>query len=154
MFNLIYRGYYKYGSYLKGNGMIFTVLLLLVSVYPATVNGQGPALFNRPGSSSTYKVSFSNLNYHGVANAPLTIPLKITPYPAPAGYFFSVLADVLERPPGARFKAHPGDRQLIVTGNKPGAYRVRIRVNLLGKSSCGGIDAREIESGEISIELD
>ena len=87
----------------------------------------------------------------GKVNRALSIHLDLSPYPPPAGAFYTALVDVLESPDGVKPDIVPGVPEISVKCSKPGIYRLRIRANLIEKSSCALADARILKEQEIRL---
>jgi len=87
----------------------------------------------------------------GQVDRPLLIHLDLAPYPPPAGAFYSAIVDVLESPAGAEPEILPGVPEISVRCPKPGIYRLRVRANLIEKSSCALADVRNIQEQEIRL---
>lgn len=142
------------------NGIrLFALLTMALSVcfIPdrlAAEDQDGPNASSNGSTAFTYSVSFPKINFSGKINQPVRVGVDLSPYPALPGKFYSILAEPLEIPEGAAVKTHPGNRYIEITGTKTGLYRIRINVNLLEKSSCAGIDLKELATREIRISLD
>lgn len=89
----------------------------------------------------------------GQAGHPVLIYLKLSPYPPPAGAFYTAIVDVLESPDGAKPEIVPGVPEISVRCPKPGIYRLRIRANLIEKSSCALADARILQEQEVRLTI-
>ena len=89
----------------------------------------------------------------GQVNRPLSIHLDLSPYPPPAGTFYTALVDVLESPDGVKPDIVPGVPEISINCPKPGIYRLRIRANLIEKSSCALADARILNEQEIRLMI-
>ena len=138
-------------AYLKIIVPLFLFLLLNGSVLLAQESSNYNMFAEK--DLSRFKVDIPVLNYQGKIGDALIIPIKIQPYPAPSGKFYSILADVIEKPDDARLKTNSGHQQLKFISNQAGVYRLRVKVNLLGKSSCGGVEADQLKVEEIRIEI-
>lgn len=112
-----------------------------------------PGAANTGSTPFTTSVSFPKVTFSGRINQPVRVGVDLSPYPALPGKFYSILAEPLDIPDGASVKTHPGNLYIEITADKAGHYRIRIDVNLLDKSSCGGIDLKELASQEIVISL-
>jgi hypothetical protein len=87
----------------------------------------------------------------GQVNRPLFIHLTLSPYPPPAGAFYTAIVDVLDSPQGAKPEIVPGIPDISVRCPKPGIYRLRIQANLIEKSSCALAAARILKEQEIRL---
>lgn len=101
-----------------------------------------------------FKATFPSASYQAQVNHPFKIKVNLNPFPAPAGMFYSILGEVLEKPKNARVKTIPGKQYLEMTADQPGLYRLHINVNILNKSSCGGIDIKEVATQDIMIQIE
>lgn len=90
-------------------------------------------------------------DFKGQVDRPLLIHLNLSPYPPPAGTFYTAIVDVLESPAGAKPEILPGVPDISVQCPKPGTYRLRIRANLIEKSSCALAAARILKEQEIRL---
>jgi hypothetical protein len=90
-------------------------------------------------------------NFEGHVNRPIFIHLNLSPYPLPAGAFYTAIVDVLDSPEGAKPEIVPGVPEISVRCPKPGIYRLRIQANLIEKSSCALADARILNEQEIRL---
>ena len=103
--------------------------------------------------SSSQDDSWVTTDVKGQVDRPLLIHLNLTPDPPPAGAFYTALVDVLESPQGAEPEIVPGVPVISVRCPKPGIYRLRIRANLIEKSSCALADARILKEQEIRLTI-
>lgn len=87
----------------------------------------------------------------GQVNRPLLIHLTLSPYPPPAGAFYTTIVDVLDSPQGAKPEIVPGVPDISVRCPKPGIYRLRIQANLIEKSSCALAAAQILKEQEIRL---
>ena len=90
-------------------------------------------------------------NFKGQVNRPLSIHLNLSPYPPPTGAFYTAIVDVLESPEGAKPDIVPGVPDISVRCPKSGTYRLRIRANLIEKSSCALAKAQILKEKEIRL---
>ncbi|MBT4290208.1 MAG: hypothetical protein HOD92_23025 [Deltaproteobacteria bacterium] len=133
----------------------FVILMVVVHLNVLeAICDEKPPLEVVAGKVSPYSVTFQDTSLRGVVKTPVVIPMEISPYPTPSGQFYSILADILQKPPGAEVITRSGYKQLEIIGDRKGLYRFRVKINVLQKSSCGGIDAKEFGTQEISIHLD
>jgi hypothetical protein len=106
-----------------------------------------------PLSFGKYSVSLDSTEIEGKVGRPVLIRLKLSPYPAPSGFFYSTMADVLKRPEGPEPEILPGDREIQIRCLTPGDYRLLIKVNLIAKSSCGGAKARILKEQQVVLHI-
>lgn len=103
--------------------------------------------------SSPYSAKLNTTHLRGQVDTPLSIPLTISPFPPPVGTFYTSVVDVLEHPDGPDMEIVPGTQEIKVRSFAPGSYRLRVRVNLLDKTSCGGIDVDIIMEDEVFLDI-
>jgi hypothetical protein len=60
---------------------------------------------------------------------------------------------VLQSPDGAKPKVVTGFPKIRITMDDPGEYKMVVRVTLVTKSSCGGVEAEEILRKEVVIQV-
>lgn len=128
--------------------------LLMTSIHLSAQNKTHSSSSTTPMQPEPYRVSISVSPFQGKAGEPLIIPVSITPQTPPIGWFYSILAKPLKKPEGAKVQTTPGNQQIKVTGSKKGTYTLQISVNLIGKSSCGGVDVKEIGSSKATMVLE
>lgn len=97
--------------------------------------------------------SWITTDVKGQVGRPLLIHLNLSPYPLPAGAFYTALVDVLESPEGSIPEIVPGVPDIRVRCLKPGIYRLRIRANLIEKSSCALANAQILKEQEIRLTI-
>lgn len=101
--------------------------------------------------TSNQEDSWIASDFKGQVNRPLLIHLNLSPYPPPAGTFYTAIVDVLESPEGAKPEIVPGVPDISVRCPKSGTYRLRIRANLIEKSSCALANAQILKEREIRL---
>lgn len=101
--------------------------------------------------TSSQENSWITTAVEGQVNRPVLIHLNLSSYPPPAGAFYTALVDVLESPEGAKAEILPGVPVISVRCPKPGIYRLRVRANLIKKSSCALADAQILKEQEIRL---
>lgn len=84
---------------------------------------------------------------------PFFLLLGLDPTDPPIGYYVSVLVDIVEKPEGAKPEILTGFPKTRLTMPQAGLYSFIVRISLVAKSSCGGIDAEEILAKEIQLEV-
>ena len=97
-----------------------------------------------PETHEPYTVDILNSEYEANVGEPFFILLGLNPETLPPGYSVSTLVDVLESPGGAKPQILTGFPKIRMTMMQAGSYRIAIRISLVSKSSCGGVDAEEI----------
>lgn len=75
----------------------------------------------------------------------------IEPPAIPAGFFVTTLVDVESSPDGAKPEIMPGFPRIRVICPVVGEYALRVRVNLVAKSSCGGVKARTLTTRKVRL---
>jgi len=80
------------------------------------------------------------------------VEMAITPAPG-NDFYVSALADVLEKPQGARTEILPGFPKLRFRADTQGPYLLELRITLVSKSSCGGVKARELTREKVRIRV-
>jgi hypothetical protein len=106
-----------------------------------------------PLSDDQYNISLVSTEFKGQIDNPVLIRLNLSPYPPPAGFFYASVADFLQGPEGPKPEILPGDLEISVRCYTPGSYRLRIRVNLIAKSSCGGAKASILKEQEVVLKI-
>lgn len=135
-------------------GLLGWILLIFAQPETAYSAGKENSLPATSTGGSEFSVSFKSLDYTGSIDQPVEIQVSITPDTPPPGQFYSILADVFQKPDGARVNIISGKQSIRMSGDRKGSYRLRIKVNVLGKSSCGGIEHEEIAVQAVDIRLD
>lgn len=100
-----------------------------------------------------YTAKVENDEYEARIGEPFFILLSLDPANLPAGYYVSTLVEVIDKPDGSKVETFTGFPSTRLTMTQAGIYRFEIRVSLLAKSSCGGIDAKEILAEEIELQV-
>jgi hypothetical protein len=103
--------------------------------------------------ASSQNESWIATDVKGQVGYPVIIHLNLSPYPPPAGAFYTTIVDVLESPEGAEPEILPGVPEISVRCPKPGIYRLRIRANQIEKSSCALADFRILKEQEIRLTI-
>jgi hypothetical protein len=106
-----------------------------------------------PLSDGSAQASIERTELEGSVGQPILIDLKVSPYPPPSGFFYTSVVDVTQKPDGPSPNIIPGDRQINVRCYAPGIYRLRVRINLIAKSSCGGAKAAIIKEESVQIAV-
>ena len=88
------------------------------------------------GESNNPDGSWITTEIEGQVDRTILIHLDLSPYPPPAGAFYTAVVDVLESPAGSKPEILPGVPEIRVRCHKAGIYRLRIQANLIEKSSC------------------
>lgn len=131
--------------------IILPIIVLLVSfslLCSITVAAQVVS----PQTHEPYTVDILNNDYETTVGQPFFLLLSLNPETLPIGYSVSILIDVLESPEDENPDILTGYPQSRLTMRQAGTYKFSVRVALMSKSSCGGIDAEEITNKEFSIQ--
>ena len=129
------------------NGLFESKIIVLAETSSAALGTACPL------SVGQYKISLVSPEFKGQVDKPVLIRLNLSPYPPPAGFFYASVVDVLEGPEGPKPEILPGDLEIRVRCHTPGSYRLRIMVNLIAKSSCGGVKARILKEQEVVLKI-
>ena len=100
-----------------------------------------------------YTAQILNNDSEARLDEPFTLLLSLSPETLPTGYSVSTLIDVLEGPAGTRPDILTGFPKSRLTLKQAGTYRFSVRISLMSKSSCGGIDAEEIMNKELRLQV-
>ncbi len=122
------------GSWGHTRRLLSTVLLLLSAVLFCSISTAGAA-------EGELKVTLKNNLLAGRVGEPIDIGLILQPEILPGGFLYSVIAEVLEQPEGPPCEVVSGVPSIRATCVQEGSYRLRVKVSLLQKSSCGGASA-------------
>ena len=79
--------------------------------------------------------------FEGRVGLSVLVKLVMNPAKPPAGFYYSSLVEVLQAPKGPPPEVLTGVPEIAVKCFTPGSYLLRVRVNLIAKSSCGGAKA-------------
>jgi len=147
------------GQHVRTNPRRFLDIILLSVFCTFAISSNEWACAGSNATSGVVGASYTNnqedswiaSDFKGQVDRPLLIHLTLSPYPPPAGTFYTAIVDVLESPAGAKPEILPGVPDISVRCPKPGTYRLRIRANLIEKSSCALTDARILKEQEIQL---
>jgi hypothetical protein len=127
-----------------------TTLLVLQAWAPpagnAATSAQGESC---PLTTPVYKASLDARKYTAAVGATAHLRVRLTPAGVPDGFFVTSIIDVLSGPPGPKPHILTGHPVSDVTPRAPGTYRLRVLVNLIAKSSCGGVKAVTLLDREV-----
>jgi hypothetical protein len=124
--------------------------LALGLFWAAGVSAQGLSpLIPKP----TFTASLDSGRFEAVAGEAAFVEVRLEPETPPPGYYVSTLVEVIEAPQGAKPKVVPGFPKIKLIFAEPGAYVLEIRVNMIGKSSCGGVEAEEVLREEVEFRV-
>jgi hypothetical protein len=116
-------------------------LCLLPAAVPAL---PGPARGAGLAQVSDYTATLDSGRLSGTVGREVELTMTLSPPVPPAGYFVTVLVTPLEVPEGAAPTILPGFPVTVVVPRAPGRHRFGVRVNMITKSSCGGVEAHSV----------
>jgi hypothetical protein len=132
--------------------IVMLTFILLSSLYlspPVIVRAQVLS----PVSHLPYTVALQAREDKAYAGEPYFIHLNLYPAMLPPGYSVSTLVDLLDYPAGAKPEVLPGFPKIQMKMIQAGTYRIAIRLSLISKSSCAGVDAERIFEKDLTIEV-
>lgn len=106
-----------------------------------------------PVTREPYTVTIAPSKDKAYAGEPYFIHLNLFPETLPPGYTVSTLVDLLEHPTGAKPEILPGFPAIQLKMMQAGTYNISIRLSLITKSSCAGVDAESIFEKTLIIEV-
>jgi protein-disulfide isomerase len=106
-----------------------------------------------PVTHQPYTVSLAPSEDKAYVGEPYFIHLNLFPKTLPPGYTVSTLVDLLESPAGAKPEILTGFPAIQLKMMQPGAYKMAIRLSLITKSSCAGVDAKGIFEKTLTLEV-
>ena len=106
-----------------------------------------------PRTKTPYTAVIEDMQREARVGEPFFILVRLDPEAPPPGYYVSTLVDVLQSPDGAKPEVVTGFPKIRLTMDGPGAYKMVVRVSLVTKSSCGGVEAEEILRKEVVIRV-
>lgn len=102
-----------------------------------------------PLSTPVFTARLDAKSYATAVGQPARLRVRLNPRTVPEGFFVTSIIDVLSGPPGQKPRILTGHPVSDVTPREPGAYRLRVLVNLIAKSSCAGVKAVTLLDQEI-----
>jgi hypothetical protein len=133
-----------------------TMLWALTMSAPGPVHGQSVAA--PPSASSNIATPVSHTaripqtRYEVEAGKSFEMRVDVSPAALPPGAFVTVNLERLSGPGGGRVDSLSGLPETRITCSIPGTYRLMVRVALMSKGSCGGIQADTLLESEIVVE--
>ena len=106
-----------------------------------------------PRTNTPYTAVIEEMQPKAKVGEPYFILVHLDPETPPPGYYVSTLIDVLQSPDGVKPEVVTGFPKIRLTMDGPGAYKMVVRVSLVTKSSCGGVEAEEILRKEVDIQV-
>ena len=89
-----------------------------------------------------------------MAGDPARICVQLDPAAPPLGFFVSVLIEPMGVPDGAQPTILAGFPDSKVKARIPGLYTFEVRINLISKSSCGGVKVRQIGRDIVQLRVE
>lgn len=111
----------------------------------AATSGEGAC----PLTTPVFKASLDAKAYGTAVGVPAHLRVRLRPRNVPEGFFVTSIIDVLSGPPGPKPVILTGHPVSDVTPRQAGAYRLRVLVNLIAKSSCAGVKAVTLLDQEV-----
>lgn len=106
-----------------------------------------------PVTQEPYVVTLERMEHTAYTGEPYFIHLNLHPETLPPGFTLSTLVDLLEYPEGAKPEIVTGFPDIRVKMAVPGTYTMSVRLSLITKSSCAGVDAQEVFEKTLSVEV-
>lgn len=119
-----------------GGSLAFALALF----WAAAVSAQG----NSPLMGKGFSASIEGERFEAVVGETAIIVVRLDPETPPPGYYVSTQVEVKDGPEGAKPKVVPGFPKIKVTFGEPGDYILEVRVSMIMKASCGGVEAEEV----------
>ena len=126
------------------------VLCLAGAVQAGESRGPAQCPLTTPGAFSAAVVQAS---LTVTAGDPARITVQLDPAAPPLGFFVSVLIEPVDVPDGAEPSILAGFPDSRIKARIPGLYTFEVRINLISKSSCGGVKARQIGRDTVRIRV-
>jgi hypothetical protein len=101
---------------------------------------------------ASYTARIPQTRYEVGAGKPFEMRVDVSPAALPPGAFVTVNLERLSGPEGGRVDSLSGLPETRITCSIPGTYRLIVRVALMSKGSCGGIEADTLLESEIVVE--
>ena len=124
--------------------MKYRILLLAVfiTLLSAPLQAAGP---------SGYTAEIKQPEKHGKTGESIYLTVVLNPSETASGYHVSTLVDVLDAPEMPEIT--PGFPRIRLVCHQAGDYRIMIRVNLVGKSSCGGVASFPVAEQTMTLHI-
>ena len=106
-----------------------------------------------PRTNTPYTAVIEDKQSEATVGEPFFIQVRLDPETPPPGYYISTLVDVLQSPDGAKPQVVTGFPKIRLIMDRPGSYTIVVRVSLVTKSSCGGVEAEEILRKEVFLQV-
>ena len=127
-----------------------TTILAVMAILSATVAwSNDQPVSGRIIGGVGYSAKMDSAEIEGAAGAPIRLKVVMDPPEPPTGHYVSVLIDVLDAP--TRPEITTGYPEATIISTEPGKYKLLVRVNIVGKSSCAGVQPYTV--GELPVTL-
>lgn len=127
-------------------------VLLLLTGGPARAQTPAPPA---PAAGETaapaLHVLLGRTSYEAAAGTAFPLRITLVPGKPPAGTFVTVNVERLAGPEGGHVESVSGVPVTDVICSAPGTYRLQVRVDLVSKGSCGGVEANTLLEREIEV---
>lgn len=129
---------------------LYTVLLLgiLIAAFPLHA-----AEVLCPLTGRTFSAELEPTEFTVTTNTPAYVTVRLDPPEPPAGSTVSTLTNVIEAPSGAKPEILPGFPRVRLGFDLPGRYVIEVRITLITKSSCGGVEADMLSEGLLIVQV-
>jgi len=132
-------------SPLPGPALLAVALAALLLLAPAAPGrAQGPDV--------PYTATLDSSRLSGAVGQEVALTMTLSPPVPPAGYFVTTLVTPLDVPQGLAPTILPGFPVTVIVPHSPGRHRFGVRVNLITKSSCGGVDALTVLDATLTLD--
>lgn len=136
-----------------------TSLLALILIVPGAAYGQAPAVAASSEPSAAvpashapiYRALIGRTSYEATAGTPFPLRVTLLPDKPPPGAFVTVNVERLSGPENGRVESVSGIPDTDILCSSPGLYRLRVRVDLVTKGSCGGVEATPLLERAIEV---
>lgn len=129
-------------------GLAAFALLAALALPPGALAGAADASVC-PLTTPVFTARLDAKSYATAVGQPARLRVRLNPRTVPEGFFVTSIIDVLSGPPGQKPRILTGHPVSDVTPREPGAYRLRVLVNLIAKSSCAGVKAVTLLDQEV-----
>lgn len=104
-----------------------------------------------PLTNQPYTAELETGEIKAFTGQPVFATVRLDPPEPPAGYTVSTLVEVVRSPAGAKPGILPGFPRIRLTFPEPGTYFLKVTINLITKSSCGGVEAEELTQSMLKV---
>lgn len=136
---------------------MFRKIILLTFIFFGSFYMSSPVIARAqvvsPVTHEPYTVALAPSEDNAYTGKPYFIHLNLFPETLPPGYTVSTLVDLLEYPAGAKPEITPGFPKIQLKMMQAGTYKMSIRLSLITKSSCAGVDAEGIFEKTLTVEV-